>query len=273
MLPVSVIDNCPGRDAFFAMSFLSVQEAIRVLAGERYRPPPPDLDEMIQVLRPPRERKTTKRNREREIWQLMVRSGLSQLTISRGLNDVCFKKVYDNRESMPYLEGIYRRVSDNDINTLPTPYMAIFAAEFSELVPDEGYSFLRKESRCILTNVMDKVHILTASPSSKDSHCILTVSGMNGEVEKQCEFNGSTVVSTCLMELVDQWLKDHPLEKCVVHKFMWGNKILTMEEAPEILEGVVQRLVMATCASSTTCSTTRGAKVKKHVLKAGANRT
>jgi hypothetical protein len=244
MPPVPVTGKRPPeREAFFAICFLSPEEANLVLAGEHYRPPNSDWDEMLPV------------------WQLMVRSGLSQVTISASLNDVSFKKVYDNRESMPYLEGIYRRVSDDDINTLPMPFMAIVAAEFSELVPDEGY--LSKESRCILTDVTDRVHILTASPSSKDSHCtILTVSGMNGEVEKQCEFNGSTVVSTCLMELVDQWLKDHPLEKCVVHKFMWGNKILTMEEAPEILEGVVQRLVMATCASSTTCSTTRGAKVK-----------
>jgi hypothetical protein len=254
-----------GREAFFAMSFLSQQEGNLVLAGEHYQPPNSDWDEMLPDL------------------QLIVRSGFAQVKTWQQFNNVTFNKVYENRESMPYLEGIYRRVSDGDIrvsasgrdhiNNLPMPYMAIVAAEFSELVPVEQYSFLRKESRCILTNVMDKVHILTASPSSKDSHCILTVSGMNGEVEKQCEFNGSTVVSTCLMELVDQWLKDHPLEKCVVHKFMWGNKILTMEEAPEILEGVVQRLVMATCASSTICSTTRDAKVKKHVLKAGANRT
>ena len=257
MLPVPASgQRPPEHDAFFAMCFLSQQEAMLVLAGEHFRPPNSDWDEMQPV------------------WQLMVRSGLSQVTFSGPLDVVSFNKVFQNRESMPYLEGIYRRVSGrDDINTLPMPFMAIVAAEFSELVPVEQYSFLRKESRCILTNVMDKVHILTASPSSKDSHCILTVSGMNGEVEKECEFNGSTVVSTCLMELVDQWLKDHPLEKCVVHKFMWGNKILTMEEAPEILEGLVQRLVMATCASSTICSTTRDAKVKKHVLKAGANRT
>jgi hypothetical protein len=177
-----------------------------------------------------KQRRGSERKRERErdmAWQLMVRSGLSQVTISRALNDVCFKKVYENRESMPYLEGIYRQVSGHDdINNTPMPYIAIVAAEFSELVPDEGH--LRKESRCILTKVMHKVHNLTASPSSKDSHCILTVSFMSGEVEKECEFNGFTVVSTCLMDLVDRWLKGHPLEKCVVHKLMWEDTLLTI---------------------------------------------
>jgi hypothetical protein len=137
--------------------------------------------------------------------------------------------------------------------------MAIVAAEFSELESDEGY--LSKESRCILTNVMEKVHILRVSLSSKDGHCILTVLSMIGEVEKECEFNGSTVVSACLMDLVDRLLKEHPLQKCVVHKFMWEGVLLTMATAPEILEGVVQHLVTATCASSTACSTTGGARV------------